>query len=57
LDAKLFLYVLISMNFEDEIADKKGFWRWNFCGYFVAALNFSHSCAPNNIERVWTSRF
>lgn len=57
LDGKLFLYVLISMNFEDEIIEKRGYWKWNFCGYFVATLNFSHSCAPNNIERVVGSRF
>ena len=50
-------YVFWTANYDDEIRAGKSYWHAEFCGYFIATLNYWHNCSPNRIQLISKPRY
>ena len=49
---KTFLYVLYTLQWEDNSLKGREYWSQDFCGFFEGVLTYFHGCSGNIVERL-----
>jgi hypothetical protein len=57
MDQTSLLYVFFTLNYQDELTQKTGYWHLETCLYVLGVVIYYHQCGPNHPQFIKGSRY